>query len=108
MTFRFACVFSMLLGVCCLSVGDTRGETRPLNPKNLADQPHRLDINAKDSDENLKRFDVAIVPKDPKVPLEVASGYLSIQDGTKLVSGCEVKAESNQGAVWFQFVVAPA
>jgi hypothetical protein len=99
----------MLLVVCCQSVADTSSEPRPpLNRKNFRDQPHLFEITADDSGENLKRFYVGIKAKDPKVPLEVGSGYLTIQDGNSFVCGCEVKGEPNEGAVWFQFDVAPA
>jgi len=108
MTRRCKWVLLVILVVCRESVADNSGTRPPLNPKNASDQPHRIDISAHDWGENLKQFYVIIRARDPKIPLEVASGYLTICEGNKFVSGCEVKPDPDKGAIRFQFRVAPA
>lgn len=86
-------------------------ESRPpqiLNRKNAGDAPHQLAIGSNDIGDGNLRFTVAIRAKDPKLPLEVIWGHLTVYDGERFICECRVHEQSDKERVLFEFLVAPA
>jgi len=99
------------LVLCCHALAQTPNASRPplfLNPKNVSEQPYHFTINAAERPSGSYRFTVNIRAKDKKFPLESGSGYLTIQDGDKLICGCSLKSDSDKSGLWFEFDVAAA
>jgi len=96
-------------GVCLAAPPPPTTETRPpIHPTNALNQPHQINIRADDWGADAKRFSVTIRAKNPKVPLQAASGYLTVQDGDKFVSHCEVRAEHVGADFRFEFGIGTA
>ncbi len=107
MTTSYLSVGIAALVVCCHAIAQPPSQSRPprlLNHRNIGEQPHHLIINAAPRRDGSYRFTVIVRAKD--LPLEGGSGYLTIQDGDKLVCECQLKAEADKSSVQFEFDVA--
>ncbi len=97
----------LLLTWCALSLAESR-PPQILNRKNAGDAPHHLTIGSNDIGDGNLRFTVTIRAKDPKLPLDVIWGHLSVHDGERFICQCRVHAQSDKDSMQFEFLVAPA